>query len=57
LDFGADSLEEIHKIQKANGKGGINFHLTLIPLKNEVVGQQPCDFDPDPLTGEIPLDG
>ena len=54
LDFGADALEEIQKIQMANGKGGVNFQMALVPINNEVIrtGQ---DFETDPMTGEIML--
>ena len=55
LDFGADSLEEIHKIQKANGKGGMCFQLALVPLAGVQIGGEVMDFEPDPVTGEIPL--
>lgn len=57
LDFGAEALDEIQKIQKANGKGGINFQLALVPIQGEVFGEQAPDWEPDPATGEIPLDG
>lgn len=50
LDFGADALEEIQKVQMANGRGGMNFMLALVPLKNEIIGP-----DVDPETGEINL--
>lgn len=54
LDFGADALEEIQKIQMANGRGGMNFQMALVPLNNEIICGS-TDFEPDPLTGEIPL--
>ena len=53
LDFGADAIEEIHKIQKANGRGGMNFELALVPLPNMQISNE--DLDIDTATGEISL--
>jgi hypothetical protein len=53
IDFGADALEEIQKIQKANGTGGINFEVAMVPI----IGQHIVtgDFSPG-WDGEVPLD-
>ena len=43
LDFGAEALEEIQKVQKANGTGGINFQLALVPLPNGFISTEQPD--------------
>ncbi len=53
LDFGADALEDIHKIQKANGRGGMNFELALVPLPTTQISNE--NLDVDEATGEILL--
>ena len=50
FDFGAESLDEIQKIQKANGRGGMNFALAVVPYKESYTdGLEPNEY------GEIEL--
>lgn len=42
FDFGADALDEIQKIQKANGVGGVNFYLVVMP--DHMVTRQPDTY-------------
>jgi hypothetical protein len=32
FDFGLDSLNEIHRLQKINGAGELNFMVVLVPV-------------------------
>lgn len=52
FDFGADALDEIQKIQKANGQGGCNFILAVAPFKNKL--EDEVQLEPNEY-GEIPI--
>lgn len=49
IDFGADALEEIQKIQKANGKGGINFQVALVPIRPSFLSTGDDEFAPNDM--------
>lgn len=50
FDYGAESIEEIHKIIRANSTEGMNFALAIVPYKGQSHQEQ---VDPD--TGEVIL--
>lgn len=50
IDFGAESLEQIMELQRANAAGDTNLAFAVVPVRGHHV-----EFIPDPETGEIPI--